>query len=300
MYDIIGDVHGHADALEKLLIKLGYQKSDGIYSNKNRKVIFLGDFIDRGPKVRETLQLAKAMVDAGSAFAVMGNHEFNFLCYNRRLDDGTYLRSHNADNNHQVKSTLAAFEGRAEELGQYLNWFKELPLYLEFEGFRVVHACWKPDVIKALQRELKDNRLTDELLLEAGSKGTKLYELVETALKGVEVPVIESFKDSDGKIRNEARVKWWLNPEKLTQQEYFFRSDSSETLSKELKSSWYYPSSEKPVFIGHYWKTGEIKFEAENVCCVDYSIAKGGKLVAFRLNDDADLSSGTFVWVEAG
>lgn len=299
MYDIIGDVHGHADALEKLLNKLGYQKVDGIYSHENRKAVFLGDFIDRGPKVRETLAIVKAMIDAGNAFAVMGNHEFNFLCYNRMLDHGTYLRPHNTDNNHQVEATLAAFEGRTDELAEYLEWFMELPLYLEFEGFRVVHACWKPDVIKALQHELKSDRLTEELLLEAGSKGTKLYALIETTLKGVEVPVTESFKDSDGKPRNEARVKWWLNPENLTQQAYFFRSNSTEALRHELKKSWFYPSSEKPVFIGHYWKTGEIEMETDNVCCVDYSIARGGKLVAFRLNEAADLSSGSFIWVEA-
>ena len=48
MYDIIGDIHGHADELEKLLEKLDYSWTDGCYRHSNRKVIFLGDFIDRG------------------------------------------------------------------------------------------------------------------------------------------------------------------------------------------------------------------------------------------------------------
>lgn len=57
-YDIIGDIHGHADELIRLLDKLGYKKSNGYYRHPvtERKAIFVGDFIDRGPKIRETLE----------------------------------------------------------------------------------------------------------------------------------------------------------------------------------------------------------------------------------------------------
>lgn len=56
-YDIIGDIHGHADALEALLLKLGYVPDRGIYRHSCHKVIFLGDFIDRGQQQREVIQL---------------------------------------------------------------------------------------------------------------------------------------------------------------------------------------------------------------------------------------------------
>lgn len=79
--DIIGDIHGHADKLEELLTKLGYSKTNGIYSHLDRKVLFVGDYIDRGPKIRETLQIVRAMVDSGNAIALMGNHEYNALCF---------------------------------------------------------------------------------------------------------------------------------------------------------------------------------------------------------------------------
>jgi len=49
MYDLIGDIHGHADALERLLTKLGYAPRRGCYRHPERQAIFLGDFIDRGP-----------------------------------------------------------------------------------------------------------------------------------------------------------------------------------------------------------------------------------------------------------
>ena len=71
-YDIVGDVHGYATKLKFLLEKLGYREKKGVYSHPERKVIFVGDFIDRGPEIRATLQIARAMVDGGSALADHG------------------------------------------------------------------------------------------------------------------------------------------------------------------------------------------------------------------------------------
>ena len=55
MYDLIGDIHGHADELIQLLDALGYRKSQGVYGHPERMVIFLGDFIDRVVAVRAFL-----------------------------------------------------------------------------------------------------------------------------------------------------------------------------------------------------------------------------------------------------
>ena len=63
-YDIIGDIHGYADELCDLLARLGYHERNGIYQHPERRVVFVGDFIDRGPKIRKTLQIVRAMVDA--------------------------------------------------------------------------------------------------------------------------------------------------------------------------------------------------------------------------------------------
>ena len=45
MYDLIGDIHGHASELVKLLAALGYSKHKGVYKHHQRQAIFLGDFI---------------------------------------------------------------------------------------------------------------------------------------------------------------------------------------------------------------------------------------------------------------
>ena len=65
--DFIGDIHGHYDELVVLLKKLGYEERGGAfrYPGDERTVVFLGDYIDRGSQVRETVNLVRAMRDAG-------------------------------------------------------------------------------------------------------------------------------------------------------------------------------------------------------------------------------------------
>src|SRR5580658_2750257 len=105
-YDIVGDVHGHATKLKFLLEKLGYREKKGVYSHPERKVIFVGDFIDRGPEIRATLQIARAMVDGESALAVMGNHEFNAMAYHTPDGEGDFLRKHTPEKIEQHRATM--------------------------------------------------------------------------------------------------------------------------------------------------------------------------------------------------
>ena len=79
-FDIIGDVHGCFDELYELLQKLGYEISedDGRYSvvhHSGRKVIFVGDLVDRGPKTPEVIKIAMDIVEQGQGFCVVGNHD---------------------------------------------------------------------------------------------------------------------------------------------------------------------------------------------------------------------------------
>ena len=81
MYDIIGDIHGHADELVTLLGRLGYTEQQSCFRHPSRKVIFCGDFVDRGPHIPDVVRIARAMVEQDAALAVMGNHEFNALAF---------------------------------------------------------------------------------------------------------------------------------------------------------------------------------------------------------------------------
>src|SRR5262249_5011320 len=87
-FDIIGDVHGCFDELVELLTLLGYsmvpQEGDrahrfAVKHAEGRRLILLGDLVDRGPKVPETLGLAMSAVEAGIGRCVPGNHDIKLL-----------------------------------------------------------------------------------------------------------------------------------------------------------------------------------------------------------------------------
>jgi hypothetical protein len=88
-YDIIGDIHGYADELHALFEMLGYEKRNGSHTHPaGRRVVFLGDYIDRGPKIREVLETVRAMVETGNALAILGNHEVNALWFHNPGPNG--------------------------------------------------------------------------------------------------------------------------------------------------------------------------------------------------------------------
>jgi protein phosphatase len=88
-FDIIGDLHGCCVELEVLLEQLGYlsiqQGNDPVWGSRTfrhpagRKVVFLGDLVDRGPRSLDTVRLVRNMVVDGSALCVPGNHDVKFL-----------------------------------------------------------------------------------------------------------------------------------------------------------------------------------------------------------------------------
>ena len=97
--DIIGDIHGYADKLVGLLNQLGYEHNGQHFvPPTGHKALFIGDLIDRGSQQLATLEIVFAMIDAGVADAVMGNHEYNALAYAtlNPHDKTEYLRTHNA------------------------------------------------------------------------------------------------------------------------------------------------------------------------------------------------------------
>jgi polynucleotide kinase-phosphatase len=80
-FDIIGDVHGCYDELIALLKKLGYDTTEPfrIAPPAGRKVIFVGDLVDRGPKVPEVIRLVHSMMAQGIALCVPGNHDIKLM-----------------------------------------------------------------------------------------------------------------------------------------------------------------------------------------------------------------------------
>ena len=59
----------------------------------------------------------------------------------------------------------------------------------------------------------------------------------------------------------------------------------------------WYPEDEIPVFVGHYWLNGKVKPLAKNIACVDYSVALGGKLVAYRWDGESEIDTLKFLYM---
>lgn len=305
-YDLIGDIHGHADELIKLLEHLGYKCTSTGYQHPQRKVIFLGDFIDRGEHLRQhqkLLGIVMTMVERGHALAVMGNHEFNALAFHTQ-HKGEPLRPHTSKNIHQHQAFLNEFEDQPELKRRVLDFFFRLPLWLELDGLRVIHACWDNQHIEWLTTNADQQRLTPELLVEASIEGTDAFHAIETLLKGVEVELPDGvqFNDKDGHPRTAVRVQWWdSQATRLGQVALPFGVDIGDAANLAIPDdvTSYHPD-QPPCFIGHYWLHGDPAPLAPNVACLDYSIAKNGKLVAYQWSGEQILSADNFTYANKG
>jgi hypothetical protein len=301
MYDLIGDIHGHAEALKQLLHKMDYREKGGVWQHPSRKVIFVGDYIDRGPAIRETLQIVRTMQESGNAIALMGNHEYNALAYDYALPDGSHLRTHNAVHNHQHEQTLLQFKDYPHEWRSYLDWFYTLPLFLELPELRAVHACWDDAHIDWLRRNGYE-RLTEDLLIKSHDKGSYAHQVIEELLKGKEfiIPAKYAWKDKDGHQRTANRLRWWKDPALASYGEFLFNCPPAllDKMTEDPIRYVVYPKDAKPVFFGHYWLEEALPvIQADNVVCLDYSIAKGGNLVAYRWNGERLLDNRHFMVV---
>ena len=99
-FDVIGDVHGCRAELEQLLTELGYAIERDAAGrpvsarHPDRRAVFVGDLVDRGPDTPGVLRLVMGMVAAGTAFCVAGNHEAKLL---KALRGKNVKRSHGLD-----------------------------------------------------------------------------------------------------------------------------------------------------------------------------------------------------------
>lgn len=307
MYDIIGDIHGHASRLEQLLKRMGYERDGDGWRHPDRQAIFVGDFIDRGPEQVGTYRLVRSMIDRGAALAVMGNHEFNAVAFKTPHPEqpGERLRPHTEKNRNQHAAFLEQVGEDSALHDEIIAWFKTLPLYLDPEGLRVVHACWHDSSLETLN-PLLDHRqcLHADAWPDAARKGTDVYNAAETLLKGFEIPLPpgESFLDKQGNERRHIRTRWWEQRGGTVRSVALMDDATREALSEERVPSGVLPgyTDDKPVFVGHYWLRGTPEPMSDRVACLDYTVtepAPEGKLTAYRWSGEKSVNREEFVWV---
>jgi protein phosphatase len=149
-FDIIGDVHGCADELQALLAKLGYRidwandRGDRLVTvipPEGRKVVFVGDLVDRGPNTPDVLRIAMSMTAAGTAYAVQGNHDRKFE---------RWLAGRKVTIAHGLQQTIDQLEGLdrgfRETLPKFLDGLRS-HVWLDRGRLAVAHAGLKEEMI---------------------------------------------------------------------------------------------------------------------------------------------------------
>ncbi|WP_430472511.1 metallophosphoesterase [Zestomonas insulae] len=308
-YDLIGDVHGCARTLQRLLDQLGYRQQGGVWRHPQRMALFLGDIVDRGPRVREALHLVHGMVEAGQAQCIMGNHEFYALGWSTPAAPGSgkhFVREHTPRHARLIRQTLEQFEDYPADWRDFLQWFHELPLVIDAGRFRMVHACWDSELIATLRSTYPEARIDQSFVQASAVPGSFASRVINRLLRGTDMRLPDglTLTSDDGFTRGSFRTKFWeedpqtygdivFQPDALP--EWVARTPLSDAEKNELLR---YGEQEPMLFVGHYWRSGRPAPIRPNLACLDYSAVLFGKLVAYRLDQETRLDPRKFVWVD--
>ena len=291
-YDIIPDIHGQYEKLLNLLTKLGWYEVEDCWehSDKGRKLIFLGDFIDRGEQNGKVISLIRKLEALNVAYVIMGNHELNAIYFHSENPvTGLPLRKHSQNNIEQHKSFLHEFPLHHPITEEIINWFCSLPLFLDFHWFRVIHACWANSAVTTLRQFNSRGIFSRDFYIKNNSAKSELYRALELLTKGPEatLPTNSFFTDKTGIERQTSRLAWWRH-EARSWRELCVSVPNIELIPDENFQDWdeieLYPKNAPPVFFGHYWMSFPPIFESQNTLCLDCSAGTDGPLIAYHFN----------------
>lgn len=302
-YDIIGDIHGYNSELNSLLTLLGYAQKDGVWQHPERKAVFVGDFVSRGPDTRGVLQTIRGMVEKGAGYAVLGNHELNVIGYFTLDKKGQSYYKPPPSNKIQLERIRAQFSGTNGELDDYVKWLKELPFYLNFGPLRVVHAYWSDRHIRLINQTLTQGRLTRKLIKEIFKGKSDFALAVKQTTRGIELNLPKDLiiKDAKNIRRTNFRILWWKSPHGQTFRYLSYGNRfvlPDYTVPEQILFHFEVYEPHWPiVFFGHYCIGSAPMAPAANICCMDGCIAGNGRLMAYRWSGEEVINDSHFVSV---
>lgn len=305
MYDIIGDVHGYASLLKKLLLQLGYSKTESGYSHPSRKAVYVGDFVNRGPEIRKTVRIIRKMVENGNALAIIGNHEIYAITYYLKDKDGLPLIKSPGKNFLSLYKTINQFAEYQEEWKSHRKWMSELPFYLNLGEIRIVHACWSDTAIELIESAEKEGRSRNSIFRKLYKKPkSPLGKSILTLTKGIDFKLPGDLKiiNNKGISPRSFRMRWWEDPVGKTFEEMSFESkfvlpqyEIPKQICPQISA---YPENLPMVFFGHYCRHEGPHIINSNLCCVDSCVAGTKVLTAYRWNGEKELDPANLVYIQ--
>ena len=257
--DIVGDVHGELSALHSLLDRLGYD-NEGRHPF-GRRLVFVGDLCDRGPDSPGVIRLVRGLVEEGRAQCLVGNHELNLLRGDRKHGNHWYFGDDDPKHREEFGECLQVTPAEADDIASFLL---TLPLALENDSLRVVHAAWHAQSIDAC-REWQGDVLA-------------AFEHFETAAHTEERARLKAARDEE-KSRYQSPIKdpGWADAKPLhaiaAYDEYVQVSNPVRVLTSGLERPtaapffasgqwrfvervrwWKTYGDAEPVVFGHYWR----------------------------------------------
>ena len=258
--DVVGDVHGEADALAALLKRLGYGP-DGAHP-EGRSLVFVGDLIDRGPDSPRVLAWVRDAIERGYAQCVLGNHELNVLRDERRHGNGWWFGVDEAIDARSGPFPSVRLTDEEERL-DWADFLRTLPLALVRDDLRVVHACWSDDAVAALPPEGDAAQLYADsvsgmvrerasLAQEARRRRRELGERLAERRAGP--PAFEPAIAAWDELRQRANPLALLTSgrEQVRPDRTSFWSSGKWRFVERVK--WWESYDGPPVVFGHYWR----------------------------------------------
>lgn len=309
--DIIGDVHGEFEVMESLLAHLGYDAHGN--SADGRRLVFLGDLMDRGPDSPAVIEKVIDLVARGNAHCLLGNHELNLLLDRPLPGNGWFVQPNLTEKPGEFQSRQVD----PEKIDEYLAFFASMPVVLENASLRLVHACWHPPSIAALRddaaREMSVIDLYRQYEVDTRRKlqDAELAHMVEHENRfyavslndpqwAAEVLPAHAEAEVIGQMNNPIRVLTSGAAHVATHPSFA----AGQWRMSDRSKWWDDYEDDIPIVIGHFWRRfstaaermsgvfGKDVFEGipshawmgrkKNVYCVDYSV---GQRYAERLRD---------------
>ncbi|MDP2305075.1 MAG: metallophosphoesterase [Pseudomonadota bacterium] len=327
---LVGDIHGEVEALLALLHRLGV---DPDRLRAARPVVFVGDLVDRGPDSIAVLEIVSRLTEAGLAHSVLGNHELNLLQEDRKEGNGWYWGD--ANDHAQLRGTPVPFRSRLAthaERATIRSFIRDLPLVLERDDLRVVHACWNAAEAARLPEAGDHAALADafaeEIEADLARRGIPDRAAEERAAFeqlrdfGVRpdrhLPAVAE-EDAAHQVRNPMKLLTSGAEVEVPQGGHFFVGGKWRFVARDR---WWRRPVERPTVVGHYWRRRGPPIEGKmdvwddlppfawaggsadseespgGVFCVDYSVGRRFAERARGRDSDFDGGLAAMCWPE--